>query len=168
MPPPGGEDRVPRPRHPLRQGAYWNFFDHIVPLTARSLAEALEMAGFRPDEVIDRFLPFTLAGSRRPPPWLIRGYLRCGPCGGSSAGSSWWSPRSRDAGCGSAVRAGRPRGAMTAAVDLVSFDGTESCTGAVATPDRYRELRARLAGPGPAHDPGRGPELLPGVGRRRA
>jgi decaprenylphospho-beta-D-ribofuranose 2-oxidase len=38
---------------------------------------------------------------------------------------------------------------MTAAVDLVSFDGTEACTASVATPDRYRELRARLAEPGP-------------------
>ena len=34
---------------------------------------------------------------------------------------------------------------MTAAVDLVSFDGTESCTAAVATPDRYRELRTWYA-----------------------
>jgi SAM-dependent methyltransferase len=61
-------------------GDYWNFFDHIVPLTARSLTEALELAGFRADDVIDRFLPFTMAGRRRPPPsWAIRAYLRLRP-----------------------------------------------------------------------------------------
>lgn len=38
---------------------------------------------------------------------------------------------------------------MTAAVDLVSFDGTEACRSPVETPDRYRELRHRLGQPGP-------------------
>jgi SAM-dependent methyltransferase len=62
------------------KGDYWNFFDHIVPLTARSLTEALEVAGFRADDVIDRFLPFTMADRRRPPPsWAIRAYLRLRP-----------------------------------------------------------------------------------------
>jgi SAM-dependent methyltransferase len=62
------------------KGDYWNFFDHIVPLTARSLTEALELAGFRADDVIDRFLPYTMADRRRPPPpWAIRAYLRLQP-----------------------------------------------------------------------------------------
>ena len=62
------------------QGDYWNFFDHIVPLTARSLTEALELAGFHADGVVDRFLPFTMADRRRPPPsWAIRAYLRLRP-----------------------------------------------------------------------------------------
>jgi hypothetical protein len=60
-------------------GAYWDFFDHIVPLTARSLTEALELAGFERDEVIDRFLPFTLADKPAPPELLIRAYLRLRP-----------------------------------------------------------------------------------------
>ena len=60
-------------------GAYWDFFDHIVPLTARSLTEALELAGFERHEVIDRFLPFTLAGKRRRRAALIRAYLRLRP-----------------------------------------------------------------------------------------
>jgi SAM-dependent methyltransferase len=60
-------------------GAYWDFFDHIVPLTARSLTEALELAGLRRDEVIDRFLPYTLADRSAPPALLIRAYLRLRP-----------------------------------------------------------------------------------------
>jgi decaprenylphospho-beta-D-ribofuranose 2-oxidase len=33
--------------------------------------------------------------------------------------------------------------------ELVSFDGTEVCHGPLLAPDRYRDLRAILAGPGP-------------------
>jgi SAM-dependent methyltransferase len=62
------------------KGDYWNFFDHIIPLTAQSLSEALDLAGFRTDQVIDRFLPYTLAGRRRvPPSFAIRAYLRFRP-----------------------------------------------------------------------------------------
>ena len=61
------------------KGDYWNFFDHVVPLTARSLTEALELAGFRSEDVIDRFLPYTLAGRRPPPSFVIRTYLRLRP-----------------------------------------------------------------------------------------
>jgi SAM-dependent methyltransferase len=61
------------------KGRYWDFFDHMIPLTARSLAEALELAGFRTHEVIDRFLPYTLAGRPPPPSWVIRAYLRLRP-----------------------------------------------------------------------------------------
>lgn len=61
------------------KGDYWNFFDHVVPLTARSLTEALELAGFRSDELIDRFLPYTLAGRRPPSSFVIRTYLRLRP-----------------------------------------------------------------------------------------
>lgn len=61
------------------KGDYWNFFDHVIPLTARSLTEALELVGFRPDRVIDRFLPYTLAGRRAPPAVAIRAYLRLPP-----------------------------------------------------------------------------------------
>ena len=33
--------------------------------------------------------------------------------------------------------------------NLVSFDGTETCRGPLVAPDRYRDLQALLAGPGP-------------------
>jgi SAM-dependent methyltransferase len=61
------------------KGDYWNFFDHVIPLTARSVVEAIELAGFRSDDVVDRFLPYTLAGRRPPPALVIRGYLRIRP-----------------------------------------------------------------------------------------
>lgn len=60
-------------------GAYWDFFDHVVPLSERSLSEALELAGFELEEVIPRFLPWTMAGRPPPPGWAVRAYLRFRP-----------------------------------------------------------------------------------------
>ena len=60
-------------------GAYWDFFDHLIPLTERSLVEALELTGFEPELVVARFLPFTTVGKRAPRPVLMRAYLRFPP-----------------------------------------------------------------------------------------
>lgn len=76
---PGGRIVCLGPDIRYAKGHYWNFFDHIIPLTARSLGEALDLAGFRAEQVIDRFLPYTLAGRRPPPAFAIRTYLRLRP-----------------------------------------------------------------------------------------
>lgn len=57
-------------------GAYWDFFDHHLPLTELSLVEALEIQGFRAVQVIDRFLPYTMAGARQYPMAVIALYLK--------------------------------------------------------------------------------------------
>jgi SAM-dependent methyltransferase len=54
---------------------YWDFFDHYLPLSERSLVEAAGIAGFSPDLVIPRFLPFTMQGKAPPSDTLIRLYL---------------------------------------------------------------------------------------------
>ena len=56
--------------------AYWDFFDHILPLTHLSLTEALGAGGFETELMIPRFLPYTTVGARRTPPWMVRLYLR--------------------------------------------------------------------------------------------
>ena len=56
--------------------AYWDFFDHILPITHRSLAEALVGSGFAVERLIPRFLPYTTVGARRTPLALVRLYLR--------------------------------------------------------------------------------------------
>jgi SAM-dependent methyltransferase len=76
---PGGRIVCLGPDIRYAKGHYWNFFDHVIPLTARSLSEAVELAGFRLERVIDRFLPYTLAGRRSPPAFAIRAYLRLRP-----------------------------------------------------------------------------------------
>lgn len=54
---------------------YWDFFDHYLPLSDRSLAEALQIVGFQVEQVIPRFLPFTMKDKRPPHSALIRLYL---------------------------------------------------------------------------------------------
>ena len=54
---------------------YWDYLDHFIPLSDRSLVEALELAGFRTERIIPRFLPFTMKGNLPPSPLLIRMYL---------------------------------------------------------------------------------------------
>lgn len=60
-------------------GLYWDFFDHLVPLTDRSLSEALTAAGFHVEESIDKFLPYTMSGARTYPPFVLTAYLRMRP-----------------------------------------------------------------------------------------
>jgi SAM-dependent methyltransferase len=55
---------------------YWDYFDHYLPLSERSLVEAAGIAGFSPELVIPRFLPFTMQGKAPPSSALIRLYLR--------------------------------------------------------------------------------------------
>ena len=57
-------------------GAYWDFWDHYVPLTELSLKEALENRSFTILNCIPRFLPYTMAGGPRYPLFCLRVYLR--------------------------------------------------------------------------------------------
>ena len=76
---PGGRVIVLQPNVRLVGGRYWDFIDHTVALTERSLAEAAELAGLDVERTIVRFLPYTtksrLPQSRR----LVRAYLACRP-----------------------------------------------------------------------------------------
>lgn len=73
---PGGRLLVLGPNLRYSGHKYWDFFDHILPLTHLSLAEALAASGFETETLIPRFLPFTTVGVRRWPLFLVRGYLR--------------------------------------------------------------------------------------------
>ncbi len=57
-------------------GGYWDFWDHYLPLTERSLQEGMELVGFRIEWSVDRFLPYTMAKGFTPPTWMLAGYLR--------------------------------------------------------------------------------------------
>jgi len=63
------------PNAKLVPGAYWDFWDHYIPLTESSLSEALENRGFRIHRKKPAFLPYTMAGKRPAPLALIRLYL---------------------------------------------------------------------------------------------
>ena len=73
---PGGRLIVLQPNIRLVGGAYWDFIDHKVPLTEKSLREAAELAGLATEKVIVRFLPYTTKGRLGTRPWMVRWYLR--------------------------------------------------------------------------------------------
>ncbi|MFN2471695.1 MAG: class I SAM-dependent methyltransferase [Gaiellaceae bacterium] len=79
---PGGRLIVLQPNARLVGGAYWNFIDHKVALTDRSLTEAAELAGFRTIHCIARFLPYTTKSRLPQNPALVRAYLAVRPL--------WW------------------------------------------------------------------------------
>jgi SAM-dependent methyltransferase len=56
-------------------GAYWDFWDHHLPLTDRSVVEVLSLTGFRVTRVVPRFLPYTMSEGRQAPLWMVRAYL---------------------------------------------------------------------------------------------
>jgi len=76
---PGGQLLVLQPNIRLIGGAYWDFVDHHLPLTDRTLVEAAEATGLRTVEVIPRFLPYTTRSALPQSPWLVRMYLACRP-----------------------------------------------------------------------------------------
>ena len=73
---PGGRLVCLGPNIRYLPGAYWDFWDHYLPLTDRSLVEGLELAGFAIERSWARFLPYTMSQDRRPPLWTLWCYLR--------------------------------------------------------------------------------------------
>ena len=76
---PGGLIACLGPNTRVIPGAYWDFWDHYLPLTERSLAEGLELTGFTIVESRARFLPYTMARDRNPPLWTVSLYLSMPP-----------------------------------------------------------------------------------------
>jgi SAM-dependent methyltransferase len=76
---PGGRLIVLQPNIRLVGGAYWDFLDHRVALTERSLREAAENAGLEVERLIVRFLPYSTKGRLPQHPALIRAYLQFPP-----------------------------------------------------------------------------------------
>ena len=79
---PGGHVIVLQPNIRLVGPRYWDFIDHHVPLTDRSLVEAAELAGLRTVKVIPGFLPYSTKGRLPNNPFLLRAYFRFPP--------AWW------------------------------------------------------------------------------
>jgi SAM-dependent methyltransferase len=69
--------------------AYWDFADHHIALNHRSLAEAVAAAGFRLQELIPKFLPYTTRSRWPQAPWLVRLYLSARPIWWIMGGQTW-------------------------------------------------------------------------------
>ena len=72
----GGRLIVLQPNVRYVGAAYWDFIDHRVALTERSLVEAANAAGYRVERLIPRFLPYTTKSRIPSSRWLVRTYLR--------------------------------------------------------------------------------------------
>jgi len=79
---PGGRIIVLQPNIRLVGARYWDFIDHHVPLTEKSLVEAAGIAGFRQRALIVRFLPYTTRSRLPQHPLMVRAYLAVRP--------AWW------------------------------------------------------------------------------
>ena len=72
---PGGRLIAMGPNIKYLPGAYWDLFDHQIPLSDVSLGEALELEGFALEKVVPRFLPFTMVNAPEYPIFLLKLYL---------------------------------------------------------------------------------------------
>jgi SAM-dependent methyltransferase len=76
---PGGKIIVLQPNIRLVGSRYWDYVDHTLPLTDKSLREAFHLTDF--DVIYERvrFLPYTANSKIPAAPWLIRAYLKFRP-----------------------------------------------------------------------------------------
>lgn len=76
---PGGHLIVLQPNIRYVGQRYWDFIDHHVALTDRSLVEAAELASLQTVKLVPRFLPYSTKGRLPTNPMLVRAYLRFPP-----------------------------------------------------------------------------------------
>src|SRR5947209_6612753 len=72
---PGGHLIAMGPNIRFVPGDYWDFWDHTVPISDRSLIELLGSCHFQVVEAYDRFMPYTSSSPLPQAPILVRLYL---------------------------------------------------------------------------------------------
>lgn len=72
----GGKIMILQPNINLTKEAYWDFVDHSLPITDKSLVEALTLTGYNIEYLKVRFLPYTTSSGIPISPLLIRLYLK--------------------------------------------------------------------------------------------
>ncbi len=86
---PGEKLLVLQPNLRVLGGAYWDFIDHHIPLTDRTLVEALTLVGLQVTEARSRFLPYTTRSRIPQHPFLVRLYLMFPPVWYILGGQAW-------------------------------------------------------------------------------
>ena len=76
---PGGRLLILQPNIRHVGAAFWDFFDHTLPLTEKGMAEALNVAGFDVREERSRFLPYTTKSALPQWGWIVRTYVNVRP-----------------------------------------------------------------------------------------
>jgi len=72
----GGRIAIMGPNYRYCSKEYWDCADHYVALTHVAIAEHLYAAGFEPQRIVPRYLPYSFRGILPPSPALTRLYLK--------------------------------------------------------------------------------------------
>lgn len=75
----GGRIAIMGPNYRYCSREYWDCADHYVALTHLAIAEHLYGAGFEPERVVPRYLPYSFRGLLPPSRRLTRLYLKFPP-----------------------------------------------------------------------------------------
>jgi 2-polyprenyl-3-methyl-5-hydroxy-6-metoxy-1,4-benzoquinol methylase len=73
---PGGRIAIMGPNFRYCANEYFDMADHTLIYTHNAIAEHLYAAGYEPEQVEPRFLPYSFTGRLPPSPMLTRRYLR--------------------------------------------------------------------------------------------
>jgi SAM-dependent methyltransferase len=76
---PGGRIAIMGPNYRYCAREYWDCADHYVALTHVAIAEHLYAAGFEPQRIVPRYLPYSFRGILPPSRALTRLYLKAPP-----------------------------------------------------------------------------------------
>jgi SAM-dependent methyltransferase len=76
---PAGRIIIIQPNLACLHGRFFDFLDHHLPLTHKSMAEALALTGFTVERCVPRFLPFTTRTRMPQRPWMLKLYLTLPP-----------------------------------------------------------------------------------------
>ena len=78
----GGRLVILTPNIRYTGGKYWDFFDHITPLTEKAIIEEAETIGYTLESCIPKFLPFTTKSRLPQWKWIVSLYLKMMPISG--------------------------------------------------------------------------------------
>jgi SAM-dependent methyltransferase len=73
---PGGRILILQPNIRVLGGRYWDFIDHYLPISDRTIGEALSYLDMQVEEIRPRFLPYTTKSSLPAHPLIVRLYLK--------------------------------------------------------------------------------------------
>jgi ubiquinone/menaquinone biosynthesis C-methylase UbiE len=76
---PGGVLMAMQPNIKYAAGDYWDFYDHHIPLSHLSCAEAFRKCGFEVTDLIGRFMPYSMCSALPNHPFLVKLYLAFPP-----------------------------------------------------------------------------------------
>lgn len=97
---PGGTFIVMGPNIRFLPHLYWDYYDHHIPLSDRSICEGLTMCGFQIRHVEARFMPYTVKSLLPQWGWLIRGYLALRPLSSAILGKQFLVIATKPTGAG--------------------------------------------------------------------